>query len=148
MTEEENRSAPPSLTQAASGRGNPKSATEAYNASIEWANDPAEVIIKNEGAITVSIDDASIDKMSDAVFRGLLQNRYADKVDRWDYISQTKYGGTGWMELARADLGQQKDDVGKPKPFTDKDATRYSHVIRRAVEARREDRAQGKKQSD
>jgi len=138
----------PSLMQAASGRGNSISAIDAYNASIEWANDPAEVIVKNEGAITVSIDDASIDKMSDAVFRGLLQNRYADKVDRWDYISQTKYGGTGWMELARADLRQQKDEVGKPKPFTDKEATSYSHVIRRAVEARREDRAQGKKQSD
>jgi hypothetical protein len=33
----------PSLMQAASGRGNPKTAIEAYNDSIEWADEPADV---------------------------------------------------------------------------------------------------------
>jgi hypothetical protein len=109
---------------------------------------PAEVVIKNTESITVSIDDDSLDKIGDAMFEGLLRSRHADKVDRWDYISKTKYGGTGWMDLARAELKQQKDKDGKPKLFNDKDATSYSHVIRRAVEARREDMAQGKKQND
>ena len=39
--------------QAASGRGNPKSAVDAYNESIEWAGDPAEVIVKNKEPIFV-----------------------------------------------------------------------------------------------
>ena len=217
-TNVDNDSSSPSLMQAASGKGNPISAVDAYNASIEWANDPAEVVIKNEESITVSIDENSIDRLAekitkdrkkdtadgvrdglskmkkpvamfvkntepivvmestdspgivvtkeqtellekivtsiddgsidDAVFRGLLQNRYADKIDRWDYISKTKYGGKGWMDLARADLELRKDKDGKPKPFTDQEATSYSHVIRRAVEDRREKRAQGKKQNE
>ena len=38
---------PPHTMQAASGRGNPKSAVEAYQEAIEWADEPAEVIVKN-----------------------------------------------------------------------------------------------------
>jgi len=43
----------PAIAQAASGQGNPISAVEAYQESIEWADAPAEVIVKNEEPIAV-----------------------------------------------------------------------------------------------
>ena len=42
------------IIMAASGKGNPKSLLEVYNEQVEWANDPGEVIVKNEEPIITS----------------------------------------------------------------------------------------------
>ena len=44
----------PFMMQAASSRGNPKSAVEACQESIEWAKEPARVIVKNKKPIITS----------------------------------------------------------------------------------------------
>jgi positive regulator of sigma E activity len=45
----------PPIFIAASGKGNPKSAIDAYNESIEWADEPAAVVVKNPKDLTSPI---------------------------------------------------------------------------------------------
>jgi hypothetical protein len=45
----------PHIFSAASGKGNPKSAIDAHNESIEWADEPADVVVKNPKDLTSPI---------------------------------------------------------------------------------------------
>jgi hypothetical protein len=88
--------APPVLTIAASGQGSPKSgmtaAEEAYQASIEWTDDPAEVNVNNPKEISDPIV-AAIEKQTAVLEKAyfgkesgtLTQEHYpADKEGFWE----------------------------------------------------------------
>ena len=75
--------------------------------------------------------------MFQANYKAGLALKYADKVDEWHYISDTKYGGVGWMEIARSELKQQVKD-GTIKSFKEKDVVNLSVRIGNAVKSHRE----------
>jgi len=59
---------------------------------------------------------------------------------QWHHASETKYKGEGWMDIARAELKQQKDKNGNPVAYKDKDVTNLAQKIRSSVKALRQNR--------
>ena len=113
-----------SMTQTASGKGHPKSAVTAHNDSIERANEPLEVIVKND----VTIDRLSEQAIFRAEYRAGLALKYGDDAEKWLYLSDTKYNGKGWTDIARAEL-KQRIQEGKRASFTEKDVEHFARTI-------------------
>jgi len=117
------------VTQAASGEGMSKTAVEvAYQESIEWANEPAEVNVS-------SISSAAQNEVFQAHYTAGLALKYGDKVDEWHYISMKKYRGVGWTDIARA---EDAENVKRGnKPGTSKQIENRARTIQNQVETLR-----------
>jgi len=115
----------PTMTQAASGRGNPKSAVQAYNESIEWAEEPTKMRLEN------------IDEIRNAIYESILMALNASDVGKWHVLSKTQYGEKGWANIAKSELEQKKRE-GTIKTYSKSDVERLARNIQNQVTAHRE----------
>jgi len=125
------------IPHAASGRGIVGSALKSHDAPIEWANEPVEVVVKNEPVEVVVADTLSEQDIFHAQYMAGLALEYASDVDKWHFISETKFNGKGWADIARAELSQQVL-AGKRKTFMEKDVENFARNIQYKVEALRQ----------
>jgi hypothetical protein len=95
----------PAIAHAASGRGIPESAEEAYKTSIEWADEPAEVVVRNETPITVRDEGIYGD-----VLRALIDSQNPDEKYRHYAMYQS---GIGYMDIAKSENPDWETQYGK-----------------------------------
>jgi len=95
----------PAVIQAASGHGVPISATEAYKELIEWADEPAHVVLKNEDPIGVRDTGVYGD-----VLRAILDSRNPD--EKYRHYAMYK-SGMGYMEIAKAENPDWETQYGR-----------------------------------
>jgi len=80
--------------------------------------------------------------MVQAFIKAGLALKYVDKVDEWDYISKTKYGGVGWVDIARMEDSQEVSTGKRQTSRTKSDVESFAQSIRKQVTARREEKNQ------
>jgi len=95
----------PAVTQAASGRGIPLSAEEAYKDSIEWTDEPVHVVLKNDDPLTVRDTGLYAD-----VLRALLDSKNPD--EKYRHYAMYK-SGMGYMEIAKAENPDWETQYGR-----------------------------------
>jgi len=114
----------PRITQAASGRGNPKSGStvaEAYQESIEWADEPADVNVTNMPS-KKDIADAAFDGTFRAIarFKEPTDEVAIEKIHRlrcdgveWKFIARTIYREEHGKDIDEQDLPSYVDSLRK-----------------------------------
>jgi len=93
------------VVHAASGRGIQKSATETYEESIEWADMPAEVVVKNEEPISVRDDGVYSD-----VLRALIDAKNPD--EKYRHYAMYK-GGMSYIDIAKSENPDWETEYGR-----------------------------------
>ena len=88
----------PFQIQAASGQGVP-GILRAYEASIEDATEPAEVIIKN------------VNEFRNTIYEGTMMALKTNEAERWHLLSVTKFEGKGWADI----VAQEFPELPKSK---------------------------------
>ena len=91
----------------------------------------------------ISADDLRNLVYETAVHEGIMMANDENKVDRYHVVSERKYKGAGWADIARAELEKEVKD-GKRKSFTPKDVDTRARKIQYQVEAHRKNLELGK----
>ena len=95
----------PTMTQAASGRGNPKAAVDVYRDSIEWTDDPAAVIVKNEEPVGVRDGGLYAD-----VLRALIDSKNPD--EKYRHFAMYK-SGMSYTDIAKSENPDWETQYGR-----------------------------------
>ena len=95
----------PTAPQAASGRGNPKTAIAAYHDSIEWADSPAAVVVKNEEPVVVRDDGLYTD-----VLRALIDSKNPD--EKYRHYAMYK-SGMSYTDIAKSENPDWETQYGR-----------------------------------
>jgi len=102
---------------------------EMYYAAKTHTSEPYETAL-------VVIDPDAQKAMFQANYEAGLALKYADKTDEWHRISNLKYKGKGWADIARVELDQEVQD-GKRTAFKQTDIDKKSRNIQNQVETLR-----------
>jgi len=90
---------------AASGRGISESAVDAYNESIEWADEPAAVVVANEEPVAVRDDGLYAD-----VLRAFIDSKNPD--EKYRHYAMHK-SGMSYMDIAKSENPDWETQYGR-----------------------------------
>ena len=106
-----------------------KSAMELYN--------EGKPLSEPDGFVLEDVDTDAEQKLFRAQYNAGLALQYADDVDKWHCISNLKYNGKGWADIARKKLERDVEDKRIPS-FRKKDVDNLARNIQNQVESLRE----------
>ena len=80
---------------------------------------------------TVKIEN--INELRIAVYEGFLMANNTEVIEKWHILSKTKYGGTGWADIAKTVLESEQAKTGRVKEISGDDIDKKATEVRRAV---------------
>jgi len=84
---------------------------------------------------TVKIEN--INELRIAVYEGFLMANNTEVVEKWHILSKTKYGGTGWADIAKTVLESEQAKTGRVKEISPDEIDKKATEVRRAVNKHR-----------